>query len=251
VDAEDQRENQRNPARDRLRDAAIETFARLGLHAPVRQIAADAGVTAGLVTHHFGSRARLRTECDDEVARRIRALKEDGMARSPEQQLAMIGELDESGSTMSYTLRLVREGGPAGRAFLERLIDDAHAYLQEGVNAGLIRPSRDPRMRARYLVASQLGGVLLQADLLGLDLADGPALVQRIAADTSLTALELYTEGLLVDRALLDGFLAAAGPADAATSAHAAPARTTARASGPIDPAPADRRERTKKEGAS
>ena len=52
--------------RDRLRDAAIETFARLGLGATVRQLASDAGVTAGLVTHHFGSKDALRQACDDE-----------------------------------------------------------------------------------------------------------------------------------------------------------------------------------------
>lgn len=103
--------------RDRLRDAAIECFARRGLGATVRQIAADAGVTAGLVTHHFGSRHALRDACDDEVLRRIRELKTDGIHRSPDEQLAMIAELDEHGVTLAYLLRVVRAGGPAGPNF--------------------------------------------------------------------------------------------------------------------------------------
>ncbi|MCW3159589.1 TetR/AcrR family transcriptional regulator [Micropruina sonneratiae] len=195
-------------ARDRLRDAAIESFARRGFGATVREIAADAGVTAGLITHHFGSRARLRTECDTEVLRRIQAINEDGLRRSPEQQLAMIGEIDAQGSTMSYALRLVRDGGPASRDFLERMVADSLGYLEAAVAAGVVKPSRDAATRARYLVATQFGGLLLYAELLGLDLADGPALVRRIAAETAFTALELYTNGLLANRSLLDQYLA-------------------------------------------
>ena len=208
-------------ARDRLRDAAIETFARLGLRATVREIAADAGVTAGLVTHHFGSRDALRAACDAEVLRRVRALNEDGLARSPEEQIAMIGELDEQGATMAYALRLIREGGAAARGFLERMVVDATSYLEAAVAAGIVRPSRgDPVLRARYLVANQLGGLLLQADLLGMDLADGPALVRRIADDTAFISLELYTEGLLTDRSLLERYLVAAeGPREPEESA--------------------------------
>ena len=198
-------------ARDRLRDAAIETFARRGLRATLREIAADAGVTAGLVTHHFGSRDALRAACDDEVLRRVRALNEDGLARSPEEQIAMIGELDEQGATMAYALRLIREGGAAARGFLQRMVLDATGYLESAVAAGIVRPSRgDPTLRARYLVANQLGGLLLQADLLGMDLADGASLVRRIAEDTAFISLELYTEGLLADRSLLERYLVAA-----------------------------------------
>jgi AcrR family transcriptional regulator len=194
--------------RERLRDAAIESLARRGLDATVREIATDAGVTAGLITYHFGARARLRAECDAEVLRRIRELNEDGLRRSPEQQLAMLGEIDAQGSTVAYALRLVREGGPAAREFMEQMIADTLNYLEAAVVTGVVKPSRDPVGRARYLVAAQLGGLLLHADLLGLDLSDGPKLVRRIAAGTTYTALELYTDGLLANRSLLDQYLA-------------------------------------------
>ena len=38
----------------RIRNAALRRFARDGFGVGLRAIAADAGVTAGLITHHFG-----------------------------------------------------------------------------------------------------------------------------------------------------------------------------------------------------
>lgn len=194
--------------RDRLRDAAIETFARLGLGATVRQLASDAGVTAGLVTHHFGSKDALRQACDDEVLRRIRALKEEGIHRSPDEQLAMIGTLDEQGSTLSYLLRVIRAGDPAATAFLQHAIADAHAYIEAAVAKGSVKPSRDSWGRARMLVLNQFGGMLLHADLAGIDLADGAAVIEHVAQQQTLPLLELYADGLLSDRTLFERYLA-------------------------------------------
>jgi len=194
--------------RDRLRDAAIAAFARRGLGATVREIAADAGVTAGLITHHFGSREALRQACDDEVLGRIRALKEEGIHRSPDEQLAMISTLDAQGTTLAYLLRVVRAGGPAATAFLEHAIADAHAYIEAAVAEGIVKPSRDPWARARMLVVNQFGGLLLQADLAGLDPADGSAIIAQVAAEQTLPLLELYADGLLTDRTLFERYLA-------------------------------------------
>src|SRR5690625_5493344 len=52
-------------ARVRIRDAAIESFAYEGFDVGMRAIAARAGVTAGLITHYYRSKARLREECDE------------------------------------------------------------------------------------------------------------------------------------------------------------------------------------------
>lgn len=195
-------------ARDRLRDVAIEVFARQGFDATFRDIAAAAGVTPGLITHHFATKAGLRAAADEEVLRRLRQVREGDIAKSSQEQLAVISELDEHGSTVAYVLRLVREGGPAARGFLEKVIEDTEAALEASVSIGLVRPSRDPATRARYLVAAQFGGLLVQAALLGIDLADGRQLIRRLADETTLTALEMYTEGLFADRSLLDQYLA-------------------------------------------
>jgi AcrR family transcriptional regulator len=53
-------------SRARLRDAAVRLFAERGVAGTsVRDIAEAAGVTAGLITHHFGSKERLKAAVDE------------------------------------------------------------------------------------------------------------------------------------------------------------------------------------------
>nr|WP_232842181.1 TetR family transcriptional regulator [Terrimesophilobacter mesophilus] len=195
-------------ARARLRNSAIEVFAARGFGASVRDIAAHAGVSAGLITHHFGSKENLRKECDTEVVRLYRALKTDGVAMPPAQSMTMIAELDDYAAMFVYILRSVREGGAAGREILEHMIEEAITFSEEGVATGVVRPSRDPVARARYLVTSSLGGILLQLSLRPqLDLGEVGPTVRRIVDEITLPTLEVYTEGVLADSSYLDEYL--------------------------------------------
>ena len=63
----------------RIRDAAIEQFGRHGFGVSIRAIAEAAGVSAGLVIHHFGSKDGLRQACDAYVAEVIRTEKSEAM----------------------------------------------------------------------------------------------------------------------------------------------------------------------------
>jgi AcrR family transcriptional regulator len=195
-------------ARARIRDAAIACFAANGFDATVRDIAARAGVSAGLITHHFGSKDALRQACDTEVLRKILELKEDGIHRPPSQAIARIAELDNYGAMFGYTLRSVREGGEAGRVFLRNLIEDAKAYTAEAVESGIVRPSADPDARAELLVTQSIGGMLLQLSLKGeTDFSDAGALIRRFSDETTFATLELYTQGLLTDGSLLEEYV--------------------------------------------
>ncbi len=204
--------------RARLRNSAIEKFALRGFDASVREIAAHAGVTAGLITHHFGSKQSLREECDTEVLRQYRTVKSDGIAMSPTQTMTMMAEMDDYAPMMVYILRSVREGGPAGVTFLENMIDETVRFTEQGVASGVVRPSRDPLARARYMVTSSLGGLLLQLSLHPeLKLADIGQTIRRLADEITLPTLELYTEGVLADRRYLDEYLLYVGdPPDGA-----------------------------------
>jgi AcrR family transcriptional regulator len=194
-------------ARARIRDSAIECFAALGFAATVRQIAAHAGVSAGLITHHFGSKEALRQACDTEVLRRVLEIKLGGIRRSPNEAVAMIAQLDGFGASFGYTLRSVREGGPAGREFLENLIDDARMYVAEAVASGTLLPSVDEEARVRMLVTQSIGGMIVQLTLSDeVDLSDGRALIRRVTESSSLVLVELYTQGLLADHRLLDAY---------------------------------------------
>ncbi|MEO6943218.1 MAG: TetR family transcriptional regulator [Lacisediminihabitans sp.] len=194
--------------RARLRNSAIEVFAVSGFTASMRDIAAHAGVSAGLITHHFGSKQKLREECDAEVLLHYSRLKSEGIAMSPTQTMTMMAELDSYASMFVYILRSVRDGGAAGVTFLENMIEEAVAFSEEGIATGVVRPSRDPRARARFLVTSSLGGLLLQLSLHPhLDLADIGPTVRRLVEDITLPTLEIYTEGVLTDRRYLDEYL--------------------------------------------
>ncbi len=195
-------------ARARIRDAAIASFAATGFDATVRQIAARAGVSAGLVIHHFGSKDALRAECDAEALRRITALKSDSLRMPPSQSIARLAQLDGFGTTFGYTLRSVQAGGELGRAFLQGMIDDARDYTAEAVEAGLVLPSADPEARIEVLVTQSIGGMLLQLTLRGeTDFSNGAGLIRLLTETSTFALLELYTQGLLTDSRLLDEYV--------------------------------------------
>ena len=55
-------------ARARIREAALRHFAEEGYErATIRAIARTAGVSPGLLRHHYGSKEALRQACDDYV----------------------------------------------------------------------------------------------------------------------------------------------------------------------------------------
>ena len=64
-------------ARARIREAALMHFAEEGYErATVRAIARSAGVSPGLLRHHYGSKEELRTACDDYVFESLHRLNE-------------------------------------------------------------------------------------------------------------------------------------------------------------------------------
>lgn len=175
----------------------------------MREISARAGVSQGLIRHHFGTKDALRAECDAEVLRRYRDLKVEAMRMSPAQTMATLSQIDDFAPMFVYILRSVRDGGDAGREFIEGMIAEAELFSEEAVREGRLKPSRDPAARARYLVSSSLGGLLVQLTLMpDLDIGDLPQAIHRLTESIMLPTLELYTEGVLVDRSVLDEYLA-------------------------------------------
>jgi AcrR family transcriptional regulator len=196
-------------ARARIRDAAIRRFAGEGFGAPVRAIAADAGVSPGLVIHHFGSKEALRAVCDEHVLRAIRAAKAQTIAGPPGDMLVQLAGLDEYAPLAGYLVQALLAGGELASHFLDRLTEDAEAYIEEGVAAGRVRPSRDPAARARFLARAGVGGLLVYLRQHPPAGGDFRATLRAYTEEVALPALELYTEGLFADSGLLDAYLAA------------------------------------------
>ena len=197
----------------RIRDAAVARFGREGFGASVRAIAADAGVSAALVIHHYGSKDALRAACDEHVHTLIRESKSRAMSElSPSQTIALLATVEQYSDVFAYMVRSIMAGGPAAARFVDGLVEDTETYLAAGVRAGTVRPSRDPHGRARALVATTVG-TLVMAQLDGaagraVAPTDKPAeAIVAMADGAMLAGLELYTQGLFTDSSYLDAYL--------------------------------------------
>ncbi|HEX3286464.1 MAG TPA: TetR family transcriptional regulator [Mycobacterium sp.] len=193
----------------RIRDAAIDQVGKHGFSVGLRAIAQAAGVSAGLVIHHFGSKEGLLKACDDYIAEEIRQAKSESLttAADPASWLKAMAEIDSYAPMTAYLVRSMQSGSDLAKAFWQQMVDNAEQYLEEGVRAGTLKPSRDPRARAKFLGINNGGGLLLY-----LQMHDNPtdlrAVLRDYAEDMMLPALELYTNGLLTDSAMYETFLA-------------------------------------------
>jgi len=194
----------------RIRDAAVVRFGRDGFGVGLRAIAADAGVTAGLVVHHFGSKDGLRRACDEHVLSVVRTEKTSALTdRSATTMMAQLAEVEQFAPMVRYLLRSLQAGGDLAAALIDQMTADADAYLAAGVAAGVVRPSGDPAARARYLTYQTVGGMVLWFSL-HAPAADPAAFRTRFRQyvdQVTEPALELFAQGLLVDRSMLDDYL--------------------------------------------
>lgn len=192
----------------RIRDAAVDQFGRHGFGVGVRAIAAAAGVSPGLVNHHFGSKDGLRTACDAHIAEVIKEAKTETLqTHDPAAWLTAMAEIDEYAPLTAYLVRSLQSGGALATALWQRMTDNAEQYIEEGVRTGVLKPSRDPRARARYLSMTGGGGFLLYIQLHD-DPSDLPRVLRDYRAEMMLPALEIYANGLLADSSMYEAILA-------------------------------------------
>ncbi len=195
-------------ARARIREAAIGCFAEEGFDASFRTIARHAGVSPGLITHHFGSKAELRAACDAEVLDRYRALKAEGLADPSGSLLASLTSPEVTASLVVYLIRAIHAGGRPAQEFLEHLVDSTREVMAASVGSGLVRPSRDEEARLRYLVSQAMGALLIEfLTMPGASPEEFVAAVRSGRHNQTLQMLELFTEGVLTTRRMLDDYL--------------------------------------------
>ncbi len=193
----------------RIRDAAIGQFGQHGFGVGLRTIAEAAGVSAALVIHHFGSKDGLRKACDDFVVEEIRTSKSETIQSSdPATWFAALAEIESYAPMVSYLVRSMQSGGELAKMLWQSMIDGAYEYMEEGVRAGTVRPSRDPQARARFLTLTGGGALLLYLQM-HENPTDLKAVLRDYSRDMVLPSLEVYTEGVMADRTMFDAFLAA------------------------------------------
>lgn len=197
-------------ARARIRDAAMATFADRGYRtATLKAIAEAAGVSTGLVQHHFGTKDGLRQACDEaalSVVRRQLDVVEhiEQEVASPDLASALYGG---DPVLARYLIRMLVEGGPAADALFDLMAAGTERFLSQ-VAPDLFPPgSRTARDGAAVMTVMHLGPAALReqverrtgaslldptsAPRLGLLVVDVSAAMGRwVASDTGQRARE-------------------------------------------------------------
>jgi TetR/AcrR family transcriptional regulator, regulator of cefoperazone and chloramphenicol sensitivity len=179
-------------ARARIRDAALTLFAERGLDsATIRDIAKAAGVSSGLVRHHFGSKEGLRDACDTYALERLKSLKEE---------VVLEGHLGDAGflsaihptvlSLYRYLVRSLLDGSPAATA----MFDDLVSFTEQWITHFIPGITSDIRAFSAVLVAMQIGMLGMHEPLsrsLGADILsrDGNLRLMRALVEIHSTTL--------------------------------------------------------------
>ncbi|ATL32030.1 TetR/AcrR family transcriptional regulator [Streptomyces formicae] len=157
------------PRRAAIVEAALGRFAQAGyLNASLARIAADAGTSAPVIAHHFGSKDRLLMAVlearEERTARTFGPLQEAVRGEDVRELFRAVLALAEYNLTQPgliqlYTRLSAEAGDPAHPAhgyFTERyervagVIADA---LRRSLAAGQLRPDTDPVLVAREILA--------------------------------------------------------------------------------------------------
>lgn len=196
-------------ARARIRDAALRCFGADGFErATIRGIAEAAGVSSGLIRHHFGTKEALREACDAHLAKLIRELNDraltdrnaDGVNHVAAARVAL-------GTYEPYLTRSLTEGGAA--MLFDELVERGQQWIADADTLRDDPPDVDVKTRAAVHAAMALSVTLLHEHLsraLGVDVhsAEGDRMLARALIDIRSHPL-LSPEAAAAAKAALDG----------------------------------------------
>lgn len=151
--------------RARIRDAALDRFPREGFAATtIRAIAEDAGVSPGLVVHHFGSKEGLREECDRHVVAKFRETKlaalEDGNLGNP---AFAAGSYHLAQPLLRYFSWALVRGHPAAGDLFDEILREGLEVTRVAVEKGVVKGSDDLKTRTTLQMAMMLGMTVFHA----------------------------------------------------------------------------------------
>jgi AcrR family transcriptional regulator len=146
----------------------MEVFGRDGVAATsLRGVARAAGVSPGLITHHFGSKEGLIRAVDEAALQRILlALSEVPIDGSPAEVIGQRAEmvaafLRSQPALCDYLGRALSEGTEASAELFHRLFSSA-ARDERLVDAGVLRADTDPFWRSMHQIILVVGPLLLR-----------------------------------------------------------------------------------------
>jgi len=154
--------------RQRLIRAGRRLFAEKGYSGTgVREIAAEASVSIGLIRTHFGSKAGLREEIDRQVIAQIEELCSRATRHLGTEALEHLIEdavewVERERDALLYLRTSLMERTPGSQALLRELLEIMRRFVQINRRRGLLQDGVDEEWAAIYLVIDFLGPAVLE-----------------------------------------------------------------------------------------
>jgi AcrR family transcriptional regulator len=153
----------------RIRNGALAGFANDGFAATsIRSVARAAGVSAGLVQHHFPTKEALRDAVNEYVvAIATQAFSDLPDSGSPEETQQQLGDrvtafVRDHPTALRYVTRSLADGDQAAIAIFDAFVAIAKTQWQRLAHQGLLRPDADLPWAALHVVVLNLATVLLE-----------------------------------------------------------------------------------------
>lgn len=188
-----------------IRDEALALFAAEGpAGVSLRRVAAAAGVSPGLIVHHFGSKEGLLEVVDQHVLDVFEAMlaemtgpgappvTDPGSAGSLAAMIA--GHLPPGSPIPAYLRRLLLSDSDAATRLFGQLFETSRGALAALEGAGAAARGADPSVRAAFLLVNDLAVFLLR-DRLTEVLGEDP-LSEAGMARWAREVLAVYAAGL-------------------------------------------------------
>jgi AcrR family transcriptional regulator len=174
-------------ARARIRQAAIVLFADKGIEgATVRDIAQAAGVSSGLLRHHFGSKEGLRDACDEYALSQLTSISAHAATFQVFDRVT-----PEVLLWQRYMIRSLMDGSPTAAALFDRLIEYGERWL-----ASSDLKVRDQRAFVAVLSVMKLSLFTMRDQLsrvLGVDTGEPEGWVRMLKASVEVFSQQLVT----------------------------------------------------------
>jgi AcrR family transcriptional regulator len=151
----------------RIRNAALEGFASKGVDATsIRDVAAVAGVSPGLVQHHFGTKAGLREAVNAYVVA-VAAETFDGLVESADGWPAMGDRVTawvrDNALALRYLARGLMEGDAEASSVFDAVVEMVRSNgVASLAQDGTLGPDVDEDWAAMHVVIFNLACVLLE-----------------------------------------------------------------------------------------
>jgi len=151
----------------RIRNAAMELFATRGTAGTtIRDIARAAGVSPGLVQHHFGTKEGLRKAVDEfvlaDAISTITDLPERLEDRTAEFASRMGAVVRDRPAAVLYLARAASEGSELGRQAFKEIVDVGVREFRAMEEAGQLRPDLDLEWAALQMLLFNLSTMMFE-----------------------------------------------------------------------------------------